>query len=193
MGILLAFAAAQGVARNPVPSEYLDERTGATIIVAAEPWVFALERSTLAANARDYISLTAVEVDRSGHLQVYLIGYVWTTIDSRSRVARSDLATTPLDLFADGRLILLKPQARFPDDFLDDRRLRPETSGRPQRAAYLVSCDILRYLASSRHASISFHEAADQDVDAQDDERETYESWSDGRPALGAFLEHINP
>ena len=193
LSLLLTCVAPPLMARDLSPTEFLDERTGATVIVTAEPWVFALERSIFAANARDYVSLTAVEVDRSGRLQMYLIGYVWSTIDSRSRIERADPAVQPLELLADGRLITLKAESRFPDDLLDDRRLKAPASAHLRRAAYLVSRDILQYLATCRQATVDFRTGTESDADPEDVERELYDSWSDGRAALSAFLRHISP
>ena len=51
------------------------------------PLVFARERPSLAVNARDYISLVAVDVNRGGQHQLYWYGYVWTTIDDGGQLA----------------------------------------------------------------------------------------------------------
>ena len=88
-------------------NEFLDERTGATVTVVREPLIFALERSTLAAHARDYISLTAVEVDRSGQTQLCVLGYFWSTIDRRAGSGASQAADKTLALFADAGHMLL--------------------------------------------------------------------------------------
>lgn len=194
LSLLLACCAARASAADLAPTEVLDERTGATLTVVHEPLVFALERSILAANARDYVSLTAAEVDRSGHIQVYLIGYIWSTIDRRNRGVQADLAALPLELTADGRLIRLKPAAEFPKDFLDDEKMLAPKAAHLQRAAYLTTREALRYVAESKHLAVSFvAEPADGDPEsdaALDAEREVYESWGEGRKALKAFVEH---
>ena len=193
LAMLLACCATAVAAADLEPTEFLDERTGATVTVTHEPLVFALERSIFAANARDYVSLTAAEVDRSGRIQVYLIAYIWSTIDRRNHGTQAELAQFPLELAADGRVIRLKPEAQFPKDFLDDEKLLAPKSSRLQRVAYLTSREALRHVANSRHLSVSFAtESPDADPygDAPlDAERETYESWGDGRKALKAFVE----
>src|SRR5258708_12087183 len=112
--LLLAVGAA-GCAGStgPLLNEYLDEHTGAHLAVVGRPLTFALERSTLAANARDYVSLAAAEVDRSGRAQTYLIGYFWSTIDRRKSAAAA-----PADLsvarFPGGRWLLPAPEPTSP-------------------------------------------------------------------------------
>jgi hypothetical protein len=170
------------------PTEFLDERTGATITVVHDPLVFAFERSSLAANARDYISLTAVEVDRSGQLQTYLIGYVWSTIDRRNRSSAPDQIQKPLALLADGREIQLVPVSEFPKDLLDEQRLLAPPASHVLRAAYPASRELLRYIASSRNLSISFA----LDSEDEDAERESYQIWGDGKKALIAFVERTD-
>jgi hypothetical protein len=170
------------------PTEFLDERTGATITVVHDPLVFALERSSLAANARDYISLTAVEVDRSGSLQIYLIGYVWSTIDRRGHSAGADPAPKSLEMMADGRRIPLLPAAEIPKDLRDEQKLLAPPAAHVQRAAYPATRELLRYIAGSKTLTLSF--AADSDD--EDAERETYQIWGDGKKALIAFVERSN-
>ena len=65
------------------PREYLDERTAATITVAGEAMVFACDRPELGVNARDYVTLTAVDVNTSGRHALHLVGYAWSTLDKR--------------------------------------------------------------------------------------------------------------
>jgi hypothetical protein len=170
------------------PTEFLDERTGATITVVHDPLVFAYERSSLAANARDYISLTAVEVDRSGNLQTYLIGYVWSTIDRRNRSAAPDQIQKPLALLADGREIPLIPIKDFPKDLLDEQKLLAPPASHVLRAAYPASRELLRYIAASRKMTVSFA----LDSEDEDAERESYQIWGDGKKALIAFVERID-
>ena len=193
LGALLFVSAATAAAADFTPSEYLDERTGATVTVTHEALVFAFERSTLAANARDYVTLTAVEVDRSGHLQVYLIGYFWSTIDRRNGSQLADLAQHPIEVSADGRVIRLVRATQFPKDLLDGKRLLAPQSSHVESAAYVVSRELLQYLAASKHLSLAF--ALDsQDADSQSDaaldaERDIYQPWGNGQRALAAFVE----
>lgn len=192
--LLLATLGAPLRAADKGPTQFLDERTGATITVVREPLVFAIERSILAANARDYVNLTTAEIDRSGHIQLYIIGYIWSTIDRRHNGTQEDLTRRPLEIAADGRVIRLTPDAEYPKDFLDDRQLLAPKWSQLQRAAYVVTREQLRHIAYSKQLSLSFAPAAAGTGDPADEaadeaEREVYESWDDGRKALKSFVE----
>ena len=87
------------------PREYLDERTAATITVAGEAMVFACDRPELGVNARDYVTLTAVDVNTSGRHAMHLVGYAWSTLDKRGAHERNSL----YDIVADDRTLPLQP------------------------------------------------------------------------------------
>jgi hypothetical protein len=140
------------IAATPRPgvNEFLDERTGATVTVVREPLIFALERSTLAAHARDYISLTAVEVDRSGQTQLCVIGYFWSTIDRRAGSGAAQPADKTLALFAADRLIRFTLFESPPKDLQASAQLHAPETAHFEQAAYKVSLEELRYIAASQ-------------------------------------------
>ena len=170
-------------------NEYLDERTGASVTVVREPLIFALERSTLAAHARDYISLTAVEVDRSGHTQLCVLGYFWSTIDRRVGSGTSRPADKTLALFADGRLIRLTILDSPPKDLEANTRLHAPETAHFEQAAYKVSLENLHYISSSQVLKLRLLANTDED----DPDAETYSVWTDARKALGDFVARIGP
>src|SRR4051812_12650535 len=99
--LLNACAASSG---SGGPNEFLDEKTAATVSVAAKPLVFARERPELAAHSRDYITLAAASVNRSGTIDYFIFAYFWSTLDPRDGSA----GRTPSDeltIAADDRLI----------------------------------------------------------------------------------------
>ena len=94
--VLLLAAGAVAIASEATePREYLDEETGATVFFVGRPLVFSRESApfnginTRVAQAwpdgpqdttlapRDYVSLAAAAVDRSGRYAYLLIGYFW--------------------------------------------------------------------------------------------------------------------
>jgi hypothetical protein len=111
-GALLAAILMAGCAsEQPVgPREYLDERTAATITVAGESMIFACERPELGVNARDYVTLTAVDVNTSGRHATHLVGYAWSTLDKRA----TREGDSRHELVADDRTLPLQP---MPDGF----------------------------------------------------------------------------
>jgi hypothetical protein len=109
--LLVAVLMAGCASEQPAgPREYLDERTAATITVAGEPMVFACNRPELGVNARDYVTLTAVDVNTSGRHATHLVGYAWSTLDKRA-VQESD---SHYEVIADDRTLPLQP---MPDGF----------------------------------------------------------------------------
>lgn len=111
-GALLAAGHLAGCASEQPhgPREYLDERTAATITVAGESMVFAYDRPDLGVNARDYVTLTAVDVNTAGRHATHLVGYAWSTLDKRA-VKESD---SRYEIVADDRTL---PLQSMPDGF----------------------------------------------------------------------------
>ena len=93
--------------------EIFDEQTGNTLLVAARPLVFARTRTDVAAYARDYATLVAVEVDISGKFSDYLLLYRWSTVDPRMSPPPAQ-AQGELRILTEGRELDLKPLEQLP-------------------------------------------------------------------------------
>jgi hypothetical protein len=168
----------------PSPVEYLDERTGVTLVVADAPLVLARERRDLAANARDYLTLVGVIRDESGRLLPILLIHRWSTIDAR---VTPDAAATPASLVivADGRDIRLEPLEPPPRELAarDPRLWWPEDA-RAVTLAYRADAAVLRYIAESARVS-AFFDAPGGDL--------PYSVWRDGRAALARLADAVGP
>src|SRR6202022_5114063 len=81
--LILALIVLPACTSLPPSHEILDEQSGNTLLVAAAPLVFARDRTDVAAHARDYATLVAVEVDHSGTYTDYLLLHRWSTVDTR--------------------------------------------------------------------------------------------------------------
>ena len=164
------------------PAEYLDENTGATITAVEQPLVFAVERNDVAANLRDYVTLAAAAVNRSGKIQYLLIAYQWSTLDARTlgNVVPEEL---PLVLAADDRRIRLSADGRTPHDLGVDRLIHPPPNVRAVPIVVVTDLGTLRFIAAARRLSI----LADPDPAAP-----RYELWEDRRPAWSAFVRFLN-
>jgi hypothetical protein len=106
LAVVCAILGSGGCASAPPaePREYLDESTAATVTLAGRSIVFALERPDLGVNARDYVTLTGVDVNTSGLHVSHVIGYAWSTLDKRS--ADGDAQAT-YELVVDDRVLPL--------------------------------------------------------------------------------------
>ncbi len=111
-GALLAAVLTAGCASSQAtdPREYLDERTAATITVGGDTLIFAYDRPELGVNARDYVTLTAVDVNTSGRHATHLVGYAWSTLDKRA----SKESDSRYEVVADDRTL---PLQSVPDGF----------------------------------------------------------------------------
>jgi hypothetical protein len=176
---LLAWTA--GVRAADSVRQYVDEITAASITVAVEPLIFARERSDLAANSRDYVTLTAIEVNVQGKRSYLWSAYIWSTIDRRDRrqlVAPGD----ELVLVADGRPIPLRSDAQT----LRDRGLGESPTPAPTRTAvpalFAADLESIGYVARASELRIELIHAGSNDA---------FVLWKDGRAALRAFSESV--
>ena len=161
--------------------EYLDEETGATVTLMNQPLVFAYARPDLAVNARDYVTLEAAAVNRSGKVTYVLIGYFWSTVDPRLREEPLP-APDVLQLQADDRRIQLSTRGHTAHDAGIGMTVdAPPGSKTPN--VYSTDLATLRFIGESRHLALVF-----------DTERTTltYELFEDRRGALKGFVRHMS-
>lgn len=175
-------ACAAALAGPKAPQEYLDEKTAATITVVGEPLVFACARPELAANVRDYVTVAAAAVDRSGKYTYVLISYVWSTVDPRLR--RDPLPSAePLALQADDRRIELHLSGHSAHEAgIGVPVHAPEGIDTPPNV-YATDLATLRFLAAARHLSL---------LPDSDGSQPPYELWEDRRASLRAFVRHMS-
>jgi hypothetical protein len=181
LGALVALAACSSAPVQERPTEYLDEHTAATVTIVDKPIVFARERPELAANVRDYLTLSAASVNRSGKISYVLVAYFWSTLDAFG--APSADTSDQLVLAADDRRIRLSTQGHSAKEagIANPVHAPPQHDGPP--TVYGTDLDTLRFLAAARELT------AVRGVDAA---VQTFEIWDDGRAALGAFVRFIN-
>ena len=175
---LLTLPACSGVRPPAAPREILDEQSGNILSVVAAPLVFARERTDVAAHARDYATLVAVEVDHSGKYSEYLLLYRWSTVDRRMS-APPDPSDGELRILADGRTIELKPLERVPIGLTRRRELHLPDHGDVVTHAYTIDAPTLHFIAGSRSLTVRMPQ---EQLDVP------FELWEDGRAALGQFV-----
>ena len=163
--------------------EYIDEITAANITVSSKILIFARERTDLAANARDYITLAPVEINRTGTRKYFWSGYLWSTIDRRNRQPLLQEGDE-LVLLADGRPIPLHGNGKTLKDLGAGEPITPS----PARAAipvlFPVNPEEIAYVARATEVHIELLHAGTS---------ESFTLWK-GKPAmLAAFAEHVSP
>lgn len=177
----LAAASCGGLRADP-PREYLDAGTAATITVVEDPFIFARERRDLAANAREYVTLAAAAVNRTGRVDCVWVVYRWSTVDARLDPDRR-AQTEPLVIEGDDRRIeLASPLPSLHEAGIDEPVHAPPG---PRRPAEAYRCDLatLRYLAEVRHVELRA---------GTDQRAAVYGLWLDGRRSLESFVEYLN-
>lgn len=178
---LLALAPRAPAADDEAVREYVDELTAASITVASASLVFARERTDLAVNARDYLTLTPLEINRTGHRAYFWSGYLWSTIDRRGRqgiLAPGDA----LVLLADGRPIALKSAGTS---------LREQGVGEPPtRAPARTAIPVLFPATPEEIAYVSRAEELHVEL-LRDGRGDPFPLWKDARRALRAFVDRL--
>jgi hypothetical protein len=182
LAALLWLAAVTALAGSAPPEEYLDEETAATITVVGEPLVFANERRDLAANARDYVTVAAAAVNRSGKISYVVIAYFWSTVDPR---LRPDLLPSPpvLSLQADDRRIELHLAGHSAHEAGIGRAVHEPPGSPVTPNVYATDLATLRFLAEARHLKL----LSESDVTVLE-----FALWDDRRSALRAFVNHMS-
>ena len=181
--LLLALALASCTSQPPQrptasPREIFDEESGSTLLVVSKPLVLARERSDVAAHARDYATLVAVEDDRSGEYTQYLLLYRWSTVDRRMSPPPGP-DEGELKILADGRTIDLKPLERPPTSLEQRRALHVPEHGDVVYRSYRVDSAMLQFIAASQEISLRMPQEL---LDTP------FTLWEDGRGELAQFL-----
>jgi hypothetical protein len=175
---LAAFAPIDAITRDAPVRQYLDRSTAATVTAMDRPLVFAHERASLAANARDYMSLVAIDVNRGGNHRLYWFCFVWTTIDDGGQLA-AEAPNAEWLLLADARPIALRRASATPRDLgigetPVDRPVRNATA-----VVFETDAEVLGYLTAANQLSLRRADGTD------------YALWRDARDELKAFLRQL--
>jgi hypothetical protein len=184
LAVLLLSVAQAIPAGEPDIHATLDRSTGTTLRITGAPWILALEQPHLAAHARDYVALHAVEISNGGQRRYFLAALYWSTVPARNRHAGS---RPGLRLLLDDRDISLRPAAQS---------LREAGIGRwpmrlPGRDAlvilYAADAQLLRQLG---HAGRLLARPEPDSGAAPD---AWFETWRDGRGPFRSFAGAVLP
>ena len=177
--LMVLTASASCASRPPAPSqEIFDESDASTLLVVAKPIVFARERSDLAAHARDYATVVAVEIDISGEYSDYLMVYRWSTVDRRM-LPPPDPAGGAMRIVADGRVFDFNPVDKLPVNFAQRRELHMPKRDDVVPRGYKVNAETLHFIATSGDLSLRMPQ---EPLDVP------FKLFEDGRRALLEFL-----
>jgi hypothetical protein len=187
--LMVAASAGAGAGAN-TPQEYVDEQTGVTVTVVARPLVFVRDRTAFnggptqawSSPPRDYVTLAAAAVDRTGKMTYLLIGYFWSVGVSQPW-ENARLAREPLVLQLQERRIELAPQGGTARDAGISEPVHPPPVGPATATLYAVDLPTLSLIAESAHP-VLLCGSADAPV--------KYELFEDRLTALREFVRHLN-
>jgi len=199
---LLAASARAPASEANAPREYLDEETGATVFFVGRPLVFGRESAPfhgingrvvrawpeephppdLTPAPRDYVSLAAAAVDRSGKYTYILIGYFWLVgTPEPSENVCFDREHLVLQLGA--RRIELAPFEGSARDAGISQPLHRPSIGNVEPAVYTIDLATLGLIAESAHPVLYC---------GADKAPLKYELWEDRLPALRELVRHLH-
>jgi len=182
------FAGCAGVpASAPEPPQYLDPITAAMVSSVSSPMVFARAHQDVSANSRQYLTVAAVSVNRSGRYEYLLLVYLWSTVDPRLGADRHPGQN--LIWLADDRAIRLVRDGRTLQEAGISRPLHAPEHWRERLAhgssglahgprLYRTDRQTLLFLSSTKRLRL---------VLEGDDDARPFEVWTDERRALGAL------
>lgn len=177
--VVLLLVSATATGRGELLRQHLDERTALVLTGLQRPLILHKDEPGLAANARDYIQLGPLEINRQGELRYYLWMSIWSTID-RAGDLRWRQGFEVVHVFADGEPVDVELSA------WNLARERAEVSfyEKPVHGAvdafYPVTLDQLRRIAA----------ATEVYAVAGPQSRDRYQAWEWSPSALRAFVEY---
>jgi hypothetical protein len=175
---LLALALAGCTFPAPRPPEYLDSETAALVTTVTSPIVFARSHLDVASNARQYATVAAVSVNRSGHYEYVLLVYLWSTVDPRLGIDRHPGQN--VILLADDRAIRLVRDSRSMHEVGISTPLHAPEHMRGQPRIYRTDRETLQFLSGARRVRLLLE---------GDEDPRPFDVWTDGRRAMAYWLE----
>jgi hypothetical protein len=198
--LLVASAVAAASGAN-APQQYLDEETGATVFFVGRPLVFARESAPfngingkvvrgrpddphppdMTVAPRDYVSLAAAAVDRSGKYTYVLIGYFWL-VGTPQPSGNVCFDREHLVLQLGDRRIELAPFDGSARDAGISQPIHQPSIGDVQPAVYTIDLATLGLIAESSHP-VLYCGAEKAPL--------KYDLWEDRLPALRELVRHL--
>jgi hypothetical protein len=181
--LAVALSACTTLPGTASPEEYLDPETAATISIVGKPLLFAHERPERAAHMRDYVTLAAAAVNRSGKTDYVLVAYDWTTFDEHGRSGEAPGTPTALVIAADDRRITLNLAGHSAHDVGIGTPVHPPPVGSATPDIYRTDLATMRFIAAARHLAV---------LKQSDAAATAYTIWDDQRAALGVFVDLLS-
>jgi len=180
----LAVVASGCGSSGPVIQETLDPVTGSTITHASVPLVFERDRSARAANARDYVNLGPIRINRMGRHQYYLWAAIWSTLQNTQLANELD-GFESIVVFADGEPLELGSAGWTARAIGASESVYIKPVASAAEAYYEVTVDQLRLIAEASDVRLKTGGAQSRDY-------QLWDSQAAARSSMQAFLEYVS-
>ncbi len=165
-------------------AQYVDEMTGVTVSTMLVPITFYRENQAIAVNTRDFASLGAVQINRTGDRNYYLWLGLWSTID---RSFTSEAGYRPgngiLQVFVDDRKLVFERYTEHVRKIGTAKPVYAISDPNTRTAFYRVTIDELRLMAESDYLSVAAGDASES--------LRTYSQWDAGNQSLVDFVAQV--
>lgn len=181
--VLVALPACVLSPELPPVQTLIDQQTAITVETMGEPYILASAAGGLAANARDYLDLRVLEIDRMGK-RTYLLSLVaFSTIDRRGQPNPTAQGLGTVRLKLGGKVRELVALGETDEAHGLSARLFPRRKGQVGSADYAVTPDLIRELAATSTDDVA--------VEVGDGGDLRYDPWMPAAEGLRTFAERL--
>ncbi|MBT8101499.1 MAG: hypothetical protein KJO95_00935 [Gammaproteobacteria bacterium] len=157
----------------------LDPKTSVTINYDKSPFIFFRSLSPTQADAKEYVYVGPLEVNRSGDYRYYLWVATWSTMDNAQAVRRRDRFES-IEVVADGAPLALKTSGASLETIGASEPVYPKPVGWATENYYDVTLAQLRVIAESTELQLQFTATG-----------ETYLPWDDQESSMNGLREFL--
>lgn len=161
---------------SPTVGEKLDPVTSATMTFSSTPLILYRDDPARAANAKNFVSLGPLEVNRSGQYQYFLWLGIWNTNQTVSVDARR-AGFDSIVIFADGEPLQLELSGWTPESIGASEHVYPKPVASALDAYYQLTADQIRLIVQARDVQLLSTGFSPR----------TFEPWDDQAAARASF------
>ncbi len=166
---------------SPSVSSKLDPLTSVTITYSQPHLIFFRNASDRGADARDYIDMAPIEVNRSGNFRYFLWLGIWKTVqDAQSEQSLSDFDSVVV--VADGHPLSLEIAGWTADAIGASEPVYRKPIASAADAYYEVTIDQLRLIAKAKDVRLR----------STGTQREIYVPWDDQKSGKAGLIEFLD-
>ena len=173
-----------GCSTQPTVATWLDPVTAVTITAQAQPLVLAPPETRRTISGRDYVRMTAIEVNRMGERRLYLIAVLWSNANLSSRQWEAfEQSFARIEMRIDERPIVLTRHTGDVSELNIGESPLPLPFPGARQVIFPIDRAELSAMAASNGIEVTTLGLPGADLQ--------YEERKDGRRSLGEFLAQL--